>query len=206
MTDMRWNVLLFCLICTAPLCAETVLVAPESGVERQDTTSAEENEAHGIIPVGGLTVSTRPITPISIVPEKKPYDQALEELALAQELLSKKNFEAASDVGLQAYDDLMAIHLPRRDRKRSQQIRLDRRRAATVYIDASIAYLKEFVRNQGGTEAAYKEGRLRLADLRDVAQNYPELTKKLHATMDLFIEAGRPAPVAPEVVPSTRTP
>lgn len=189
--------------------AETMIVAPEGGVERDDTTSSEENEAHGIIPVGGLTLSTRPTTPISVLPEKKPYEQAMDELALAQNLWSKGKAEAASDVALQAYDDLMGLRLPRRDRKKSQQMRLERRRAATVYMDSSIAYIKDLAQRMGSGEAAYREARLRLGDLRDVAQNYPELMKKLNQTMEIY-SAGSPSVAvvtsSRAVVVSTPTP
>ena len=43
--------------------AETEISAPESGSERQETTSELEWEAKGVIPEGGLTVSTQPVTP-----------------------------------------------------------------------------------------------------------------------------------------------
>lgn len=208
MSAMRGRFLIVFLAFAPILRAETVLVAPETGVERDDTTSAEENEAHGIIPVGGLTVSTKPVTPISFVIDKKQYDQALEELALAQMLWSKGKSEAASDVALQAYDDLMNLRLPRRDRKKSQQMRLERRRAATVYIDSSIAYIKDFVKKRGSGESAYKEGRLRLGDLRDVALNYPELMKKLNQTMEAFAsQTTSPVVSIPpaEVSPSSST-
>ncbi len=177
------------LLLALPLAAwgtEAEISAPETGIEREDSTSAQENEARGIIPRGGLTVSTRPITPISFIPEKKAYDQAMEELAMANDLWSKGKAEAASDVALQAYDDFMSLHMPRRDKKRRQQLRLDRRRAATVYIDSSLAYIRDFVKRNGSGEWAVKEGRARLGDLRDVALNYPELMKKVNLSLNDF--------------------
>jgi len=165
---------------------ETEISAPESENERQETTSDQEWEAKGVIPQGGLRVSTQPITPISILAERNPYDQGLEELALAQDLFSKGKMEASSDVALQAYDDLMSLALHRRNKKKRQKLRLDRRQAATVYIDSSLAYIEDYVKKGGNTRAAIAEGRARLGDLRDVSQNYPELTKKLNKALESY--------------------
>jgi hypothetical protein len=165
---------------------EAAIMAPETGIEREDSTAALESESRGIIPVGGVRFSTRPTTPISFIPEKKPREQAREGLALAKDLLSKGKFEAASDVSLQAYDDFMSLSLPRRNKKGRQELRLERRQAATVYIDSSIAYIKEFVKRGSGNTDVIEEGRQRLATLRDVAVNYPELMKKLNSAIASF--------------------
>lgn len=165
------------------LANETEISAPELGVEREDSTSALESEGSGIIPAGGLTVSTQPITPITALPERNPRAQAMEALTLAKDLHKKGKYEAASDVALQAYDDLMGMYLPRRNKTKRKELRYDRRQAATVYIDASIAYIQEYVKKRGGTTEARKEGRLRLGDLRDVALNYPELMKKVNQSI-----------------------
>src|SRR5258706_12033642 len=134
-------VILLLISGTRAVRAETEISAPESENERQETTSDQEWEAKGVIPQGGLTVSTQPITPISSLPEKNPSDQGLEELALAQDLFKKGKLEAASDVALQAYDDLMSLHLARRTKKKRQKLRMDRRQAATVYMESSLAYI-----------------------------------------------------------------
>jgi hypothetical protein len=166
--------------------AESEISAPEGSNERQETTSDQEWEAKGIIPEGGLTVSTQPITPIMNLPEKKPQDQAVEELSIALDLWKKGKAEASSDVALEAYDDFMSLHLSRRNKKRRQELRLQRRQAATVYVDSSIAYIQDYVKKNGSTPKALEEGRARLGDLHDVAQNYPELTNKLNDALESY--------------------
>jgi hypothetical protein len=186
--------------------AETEISAPEASNERQETTSDLEWEAKGVIPQGGLTVSTQPVTPISVFPERKPYEQALEELTIAQDLWKNGKAEAASDVALEAYDDLMSIHLGRRNKKQRQKLRTERRQAATVYIDSSIAYVQGYVKKHGGGPHAVDEGRARLGDLHDVAQNYTELTKKLNDALSSYgVEVSSPTVTAPPVVLSTMT-
>ena len=184
----RWILLtpLLCVLQPSDVGGETEISAPETEVERQETTLEQEWEAKGVIPPGGLTVSTQPITPITVLPERNPYDQGLEELALAQELWKNGKAEAASDVALQAYDDLMSLYLSGRNKKKRQKLRTERRQTATVYIDSSIAYIEDYVKKRGGTRHAIEEGRARLGDLRDVAQNYPELTKKLTQALEPY--------------------
>ena len=80
----------------------------------------------------------------------------------------------------------MSMHLARRNKKKRQKLRNDRRQAATVYIDSSIAYIEEFVKRGGDTKKMKEEGRARLGDLRDVAQNYPELNKKLNDALSSY--------------------
>jgi len=184
---MKFRLFLVMLLCiSGRLVAETEISAPEAGNERQETTSDQEWEAKGIIPEGGITVSTQPITPIMNIVEKVPHDQAMDELKLAQDLWQKGKAEAASDVALQAYDDLMSFHLARHSKKKRQQLRLERRQAATVYIDSSLAYIEDFVKKNGNTSAVREEGRARLGDLHEVAQNYPELTSKLYKARASF--------------------
>ena len=197
------------LLAFAPaiLRAETEISAPETDIERQGSTSEQEWEAKDIIPDGGLTVSTQPMTPITLVPEKKPMDQALQELAIAQDLWKNGKAQAASDVALQAYDDLMSMRLARRNKKQRQKLRQDRRTAATVYTDASITYITEYVKKNGGGPKAIDEGHARLGDLRDVAQNYPELNKKLNAVLDVYtVKVSTPPGAAPVAATSTTTP
>ena len=159
---------------------------PDSSESRQEASNDQEWESKGVIPSGGLTVSTQAITPISVLPERHPYEQAFEEMNLAQDLLKKGKPEAASDVALQAYDDLMSLSLPRRDKKKRQKLRQDRHQAATVYIDSSIAYIEEFAKKGGDTRKVKGEARARLGDLRDVSQNYPELNKKLSKALEQY--------------------
>src|SRR5689334_18842051 len=55
--------------------------------EPEPTTSSQESESKGIIPPDADTlVSTEPITPTSVFPEKTPYEQAKEELIRALQL------------------------------------------------------------------------------------------------------------------------
>ena len=50
---------------------------PEDNAIEQDNP-AQESESSGIIPEGGLTVSTEPVTPVALLPKRNPYDQGLE--------------------------------------------------------------------------------------------------------------------------------
>ena len=149
----------------------------DNGSDEPDTTL--DSEAGGIIPQGGLTVSTQPITPIEPLQEGDPYEKAIGELTMAQGLLEKGRMEAASDVALQAYDDLVSIYAPPTKNKKRRQLQADRHQAATVYIASSLAYIDEFVKRAGGGPHAMEEGRARLGDLRDVSMNYSELGKKV---------------------------
>ncbi len=155
------------------------LVASDSPLRETDDMDQAppslESEAAGIIPDGGVNRSTQTLTPITMVPEQNPYDQALGELTQARDLLAKGKVEAASDLALQAYDDLMAVYAPRRQKEKRKKLHADRHSAATLYLTSSLAYIEGFVARTGNA----KEGRARLGDLRDVAINYPELNKKL---------------------------
>jgi hypothetical protein len=195
------GLIVFLVLVPAIVRAETEITAPESESERQESTSEQEWEAKDIIPPGGITVSTQPMTPIALLPDKKPHDQAMVELGIAQDLWKNGKAEAASDVALQAYDDLMSLRLARRNKKQRQQLRLERRQAATVYTDSSIAYIEEYVKKHGGSVHAVEEGRARLGDLRDVAMNYPELNKKLNQALEVYAVA----PSTPTVIQSTPT-
>jgi len=140
----------------------------------------DEGEDEGIIPKSAdVSVSSQTVTPVSVFPEKNLLDQAVEELAHAQDLLAKGNTEAASDMALEAYDDFCDVRVPRKKRK---PLYLQRHQAATVYMNASIAYIKEYVEKTKKTSASLEEGLSRLQDLHDVAQNYPELNKLLSST------------------------
>ncbi len=166
--------------------ADTDAPSAENGYRGDETTSDQEWEAKGVIPQGGLTISTQAITPITILPDRNPYDEGLEELAVAQDLFKKENMEAASDVALEAYDDLLGVHMPRKNKKKRQKLREERHLAATVYTDSSIAYIQVYVKKNGNNPRAIEEGHARLGDLRDVTQNYPELTKKLNKALDAY--------------------
>jgi len=182
---------LLCLACF-PLAASDT-----SRPENNDTdqpVAVLDSEDEGIIPEGGLTVSTQPITPIEPLPEKNPYEKALKELASAQGLLQKGRMEAASDVSLQAYDDLMSVHVPRRLKKKRKKLLADRHQAATVYVTSSLAYIEDFVKQAGGGPRDTTEGRARVADLRDVSVNYSELNKKVTAALERYtVSSSTPA-------------
>jgi len=170
--------------------------------EMDQTSSAQESESPSIIPAGGITVSTQPVTPISLVPERNLYDQAREELALAQALWAKGRAEAASDVALQAYDDLLTVRISRKTKKMRKEIRAERHTAATVYIDSSLAYIQEYRNRVGDGPKAMEECRARLGDLRDVAMNYPELGKKLTKALEPYAVKPPSPPVVAVSTPS----
>jgi hypothetical protein len=109
--------------------------------------------------------------------------------------LKKGRFEAASDLALQAYDDLMAVYIPRRSKTERKKLLADRRRAATLYIDTSLAYIREFVDNSNRKPAARVEGHARVADLRDVAVNYSDLNRKVTAALERYAVALSSSPV-----------
>jgi hypothetical protein len=172
----------------------------DEGTDIDQPPSALESEAKGIIPEGGLTASTQPITPIAALPQRNPYDQGLQELAIAQGLLEKGRLEAASDVSLQAYDDLRAVYVPRRNKKKRKKLLADRHQAATTCIASSLAYIGEYVKEAGGGARAVEEGRARVADLRDVSVNYPELNVKVTRALERYTVAS-----STTVAPSTST-
>jgi len=170
------------------LSAKPLFASDTSRPDNSDdqTSAVTDSEDEGIIPEGGLTVSTQPITPIEPLQEGDPYDKSLKELAIAQDLLQKGRMEAASDVSLQAYDDLMSLYVPRHVKKKRKKLLADRHQAATVYITSSLAYIDNFVKQAGGGPHAMDEGRARLSDLRDVSINYPELSKKVTAAVERY--------------------
>ena len=93
--------------------------------------------------------------------------------------------EAASDVSLQAYDDLLAAYVPRRDKKKRKKLLADRHQAATVYITSSLAYIEDFVKRAGGgPRAIERRARPRGGPARRVSVNYPELNKKVTAALE----------------------
>lgn len=160
----------------------------------EGTTSGQESEAKGIIPPNAdVAGSTEVITPISTFPQKSPYEQGRDELVRALALWNSGNAEAASDLALEAYDDLSAlrrVHGVKRSKLRAQT-----RSAAELYVEASIKTIQNFVDRAGKTEEAVDEGRERLEDLRDVAREYKKLKLMLDKAIDQV--GGSPAPSAP---------
>lgn len=157
-----------------------VLGSPEP--ETEQSTEEDEGEEKDIIPRSAAPhPSTQPVTPITPFPEKPPYDLAREELSRAETLWRKGEAEAASDTALEAYDDLMEIR--RRRKKERRKLFAERARAATVYVNAGIRFIQDFVERQGRTPAAIEEGGSRLEDLRDVARNYPALNRNLNKAL-----------------------
>jgi len=151
--------------------------------ELPQTTLSDESETKGIIPVDAADTlfSSRPVTPTSVFPQKKPYDQARDELIRAMDLWSKGRAEAASDTALEAYDDLIEIR--RVPGVKRQVIREQTHQAAKVYVEAGIAYINTYVERMGSSPEAVAEGQARMEDLRDVARNYPELNKMLNSAI-----------------------
>jgi hypothetical protein len=156
--------------------------APVELPDDQSTTSSQESESKGIIPPGLNYASTQTITPTSTFTEKTPYEQAKDELIKANDLWAAGHFEAASDTALGAYDDLLLVR--RVPGVKRSKIREEARQAAKVYVLAGITYIQQFVKRLGGGPTAVEEGRARLGDLRDVAQNYPELNKELNKAIE----------------------
>ncbi|OGR92270.1 MAG: hypothetical protein A2992_06575 [Elusimicrobia bacterium RIFCSPLOWO2_01_FULL_59_12] len=147
--------------------------------ETDQTTSTQESEAKGIIPPRSIILkSTEPLTPTSLFPIKKPYDQAREELIQALDLWNAGHAEAASDKALEAYDDLLMLR--RVPGVKRSTLRAQAHQAAAVYVEAGIAYIRGYVKKLGETSEAVEEGIARLGDLRDVARNYPELNRMLN--------------------------
>lgn len=182
----RWTLLIVWLIVPSWVHATgeggTPVAAPGPEVE-EPATPADEGEGKGIIPRSvEVHASTQPVTPASAFPEKPPYDQARDELAQAEALWAKGAVEAASDTALEAYDDLNAVH--RRNKKERKKLFAERHRAATIYVQAGIRFIREFVNKNGGTPQTMEEGRSRLEDLRDVARNYEELNRDLNKAVE----------------------
>jgi len=135
-----------------------------------------------LIPEAEVETSTSPLTPISPGTNQPPYEQAKAELIKAFQFSNAGNWEASSDVALEAYEDLLALHRPFRVKK--SKLRKEIHEAAAIYIDSSIAFILQGYKDAGKTSEAAEEARARLEDLRDVARNYPELNKKLNNTID----------------------
>lgn len=171
------------------------LTADEDAASGQD---GDTTEASKVSEEGEEKSNTPVLTPITVFPQKDPYKQAMEELAAAEASWKKGDAEEASDQALEAYDDFMNVFVPKKQRAHR---RAQRKRAATIYIEAGIVYIKDFVKKNGNTIAAKEEGRSRLGDLREVAVNYNELNRKLNDAMDAFAVPGS----SPTVVASTAT-
>jgi hypothetical protein len=164
--------------------SSTTLETPEL----PQTTLSDETETKGIIPVDAADtlLSSRPVTPTSIFPQKKPYDQARDELIRAMDLWAKGRAEAASDTALEAYDDFIDIR--RVPGVKRSVIREQAHQAAKVYVEAGIAYIKGYTERMGSTPEAVAEGRARMEDLRDVARNYPELNRMLNSAIQKLLK------------------
>ncbi|MFA5975495.1 MAG: hypothetical protein WC859_04940 [Elusimicrobiota bacterium] len=184
----RWLLTFLWLMAVAPVVRAAEEDAPVPAPQGQEEESAppdEEGEEKGIIPRNAaLYRSTQPVTPVTNFPEKPAYDLAREELARAQALSDKGEFEASSDTALEAYDDLMTIR--RRTKSARKKLRAERHQAATIYVQAGILFINGYVRKEGSTAKAMEEGRSRFEDLRDVACNYPELNRALNKAIDQF--------------------
>jgi hypothetical protein len=187
----RFLLLSLCLAAVSRLlwsATETVHTTPPPAAEENESPLSDETEQEqGSIPHNaGLYISTQPVTPISQYAEKAPYDQALDELEQARALWQKGDDESTSDMALQAYEDLLTIHGGRgkKNAKKRAKVRADRYQAATLYVNASISYVKEFVHRNGKTPSAIDEGKARLEDLRDVSREYEDLNKHVSSTME----------------------
>lgn len=165
---------------------ETTHPAPAVPEESEQAGHEDTEDEKGIIPRSALYLSTQPLTPISQYVEKDPYAEALEELEQAKTLLAKSDTEAASDMALQAYEDLLTIRGGRgkKNAKKRAKIRAQRYDAAVVYVDASIAFIKEYVHKNAKASWAVPEAKGRLEDLRDVAREYEDLNHRLNKAIE----------------------
>jgi hypothetical protein len=188
MSVKHWATACAFLFWAAPLAAQTV---QESSTTAEapygdQSSSPEETESRGeakdIIPPEGIKRSTETLNAASIYTEKKPYDQARDELIHALELWNAGHPEAASDTALEAYDDL--VELRRAPGVKRSQLRQMKRQAAEIYTKGGIACIKSYVKRQGNTPDAILEGKARMEDLRDVARNYNDLNKQLSQAID----------------------
>ena len=169
-------------VSTAPV-VSTATVTPTAepttgadSTEPEQPHSADEGESTGDM-----------LMPTSAYTAKKPYDQSREVLQKAVELWKQKQAQKASDTALEAYDDLMEMHLPRKKQSKARKkLRAERHLAAQIYIESSVAYIKQESEKAGNTAAAKEEARARLGDLRDVSREYLELQKQVvNAIMEL---------------------
>ena len=71
----------------------------------------------------------------------------------------------------------MEAHVSRRQKKARKKLSAERHLAAQIYVESSIAFIKQDAAQAGNTPEARKEALARLGDLRDVAREYLELQK-----------------------------
>jgi hypothetical protein len=166
--------------------AESPPLSPPGEEEANSAKDSETSEEMDIIPKSaGVTVSTEAITPISEFPERNAYDQGLAEYEQAVALSKGGDHEAASDLALQAYYDLCLVRI-RRPKKKRAKLHAQRYQAALIYLQASVAYIKDFVKEEGKTRTAIEEGKARLGDLKDVAHDYPDLLRWWNHLIDSY--------------------
>jgi hypothetical protein len=94
--------------------------------------------------------------------------------------------ENTSALTLEAYDDLLEVHFPRKQKKARKKLRAERHQAAELYVTSSIAFIKEDATRAGNSTAAKAEALGRLSDLNDVAREYPELDAKVAEARKAF--------------------
>jgi len=173
---LRFWIMPFWVLTAVPLLAEDT--AEAIAQEEQDPElpySADEGDAKDPV-----------ITPVSAFPPKKPYERARETLQKAIETWKKRDAKLASEIALEAYDDLLDIRVSPKQKQARQKLLSERRQAAGVYIDSSIAYIQEYVKKKGNTPMAKTEGLSRLGDLRTVSRGYPELNARVTKARQQF--------------------
>jgi DNA repair ATPase RecN len=154
----------------------------------EQPSSAEESEATDVIPPNAeILASSQPVTPISTLQHKSPHEEARDELIQALALWNNDHAEAASDMALEAYDDLSQLR--RVPNMKRSQIRAEIRQAAELYIEASIKTIDNFVAKTGHSPEALQEAKERLEDLRDVARDYKKLTLMLNNAIEQLTTA-----------------
>ncbi len=134
--------------------------------EKDQTTSTQESEEKGI-----------PVTPVTVFPEKPPYEQAKDELIQALDLLNHDRPIAACDMALEAYDDLRTIR-PSQEIPRSK-LKAEIYQAASAYLQACSITIRGRLSKTTPSPEAIQDAQDRLEDLREVARDYRDLNKKL---------------------------
>jgi hypothetical protein len=178
---MRWNMrfllALSLLTSAATVFANTPAVPPVISTAPASSISEPAASTDVGEPDQPFSAEDGELTPTSVYTEKKPYDQGRELLQKADDFWKQKLALKASDTSLEAYDDLMEVHFSRHEKKARKKLSAERHQAAQIYVESSIAFIKQAAEKEGNSTAAKAEARARLGDLRDVSREYLELQK-----------------------------
>jgi hypothetical protein len=161
------------------LFGSTPLMWAEDVIETVHEAPNDIPEQKNIIPDGDERGKSVVAPTDRMVPKTDPYEAAQAEVIKALSLYNDGKMEAASDKALEAYEDLRA--LPRKV-KRAKRVELKKLidQAATVYVDASIAYVTGWLKRVGKNDSTLAEAKERLEDIRSVADNHLKLNQQLN--------------------------